>query len=138
MTDDADIRATIRELAAVTDAELVAEVLAAAAAVHSAVEVWQAAPAWREDGIGQRIRHTVAQTRAALELLEDRPGRDDVAAAVDAVRPLLSAWWPTSPEPHAPAVVVAVEQLRAAAMHRAPAVRQARELAAGYDRHQDR
>jgi len=57
--ETAATRAFIRELAAVTGAELADEVLAAAVAVLAAADAWQAA-----DGVGQRIRRTGEQAWA--------------------------------------------------------------------------
>ncbi|MGI5243060.1 hypothetical protein [Dactylosporangium sp. CA-139066] len=127
--DDAEFEALLHELAAVTDAELVDDIHAAAAAVFDALDAWRARPAWSNDGVGTRLVQIVASTRTALAALPDGAG---VTATVNAVRPLLGAYWPGRPEPAA-AAAAAVERLRAAALHRPPGIVQARSMLAARD-----
>lgn len=129
VTDDGEIEAIMRRVAAVTDTDLAAAVLANAAAVLIAFDAWRIAPCWRDDNVGRQLHHTVETVRAALAAL---PDREDLASAVTAVLPLLNLWWPSWPAP-ASTTAAAVEQLRLAAMHQPVTTRQAREIVATLD-----
>jgi hypothetical protein len=122
--DDATFETKLRELAAVPDAELVEDIHAAAAAVFAAFEVWRAGPGWSSDSLGVRLAQVVTDVRAAIAAL---PAGAGVTATVNAVRPLLGAYWPDRPAAAA-ATAAAVEQLRAAALHRPSGVAQARTM----------
>lgn len=117
---------TVRQLADTTDAELIAGIRAALAEVAELAQVWRQSPHWATAAPTERRAYEATQqARAALAELGDAAS---VAAAVDAVRPVLGCWWPSTPAP-AGAAGEAVERLRAAAMHRPSLVRDARQLA---------
>jgi hypothetical protein len=122
--------AILRRVAAVTDAELAGEVLAAVGGVLAAFAVWRADPGWRHDVVGQHLQRLTEAAWAAAAALPDRA---DLDAAVDVARPLLGVWWPSWPRPHALATAAAVERLRVAALHRPVIIRQVRGMVAGLD-----
>lgn len=115
-----------RRLAAVTDAELVADIRAAAVLLGEVVEVWRRSPQWTGGRADQAVYESARAVPAAAEHLD---GKASVDAAVDAVTPALRIAWPTLP-PLAGAAGVAVDQLRDAAMHRPGMVRQCRRWVA--------
>jgi D-serine deaminase-like pyridoxal phosphate-dependent protein len=115
-------RRALRELAAVTDEQLAAEIRAAAAVVMARVDQLAAGGTWP---IAGHDKATHATLRAAAEQLVALPAD---AAAVDvraAVAPMLGLFWPASPAAMRPAHD-AIEDLRQVAMHWWAQVRDAR------------
>jgi hypothetical protein len=112
----------VAELAAVSDAELAADVRAAAAEVLERVEVWRRTADWPRSEVAPYVDVT-ARARVAQAAL---PVDASPSTLADAVRPILNAWWPSG----GPAVelAAAVERLRAAAIHRPTQVKTACRL----------
>lgn len=115
---------SVRELAAVTDADLAGDVRAAAAAVVELAEAWRRGPGWPRTETDRAAYATAAAAGTAVAGLD--PGAP-LQAVVAAVSPILGQWWPDRPAA-AEALRAAVEQLRVAAMHRPGLVRTARQL----------
>jgi hypothetical protein len=120
MTDDAD--RAIAKLAAVSDAELAADIRAAATDVLARVETWHRAPGWSRDYARQY--ETATRARVALANL---PAGAPTTTVADAVLPVLNAWWPSTAGPAAE-LSAAIERLRTAAIHRPAQVAIARQL----------
>ena len=121
-SDPEAARRAVRDLAAVTDEQLAAEIRAAAAVVMARVDELAAGGTWP---IAAHDRATHATLRAAAEQLVALPAD---AAAVDvraAVASMLGVFWPASPAAMRPAHD-AIEDLRQVAMHRWAQVRDAR------------
>jgi hypothetical protein len=114
---------SVRELAAVTDEQLIDEVRAATTVVVNQVEQLRRS-GWPRDSV-EEAADTAVKTAQAV--LVDLPANASLSAVVAAVRPLLGQWWPDRPA-EAAAVAAAVERLRHAALHRPAQVRDARWL----------
>ena len=115
----------VRDLAAVTDQQLAADIRAAAVAVLAEVNKLAAGPTWPS---AAHEKATYATLRHAAEQLTALPvdaGPVDVRAAVG---PILGVFWPNSPAVMQPAHD-AIEELRHTAMHHWSLVRDAREIA---------
>lgn len=110
----------VRELAAMTDAELARSIREAAAAVLALIDEGTV----RLTGLDWWAADAVEASRRALAEL---PSDATVPDLVAAVRPLLNAWWPDSPASVRP-IHRAVEALRAAAMHMPGLVDDARRI----------
>lgn len=108
-----------------SDAELVAGIRAAAREVLDYAEVWRRSEHWQRAAAGEQQAYEAVQAAwAALGALGEDAAVD---AAVEAVAPILRAWWPLAPTPAA-AAAAAVEHLRMMAIHRPGLVRRARQL----------
>ena len=109
-------------MAAITDAEQVADLCQATVDVLVAFDHWRSSAAWRDGPTATRLVEVVGSVREALAELPPSPSLDAVLAAVT---PLLNPWWPSDREPAAEAAT-AVEQLRYLAMTRTRAIADAR------------
>jgi hypothetical protein len=135
VTDDETAAKSLAELAMVTDAQLVAEIRTAFAAVRDAWHNFRAGPEYpnRESPLRARAADhepAVAQALTALAGVAD----GDLYGAEKAVGPVLTAYWSES-TPAQRLVSEAVERLRIAAKQRPGLVRDARTLARRTDGH---
>jgi len=108
-------------MAAITDAEQVADLCQATVDVLVAFDNWRSSPQWRDSPAATRLIEVVGSVREALAEL---PANPPLAAVLDAVTPLLNPWWPN--DRGAAEAVTAVEQLRILAMTRTRAIADAR------------
>jgi hypothetical protein len=122
-------RRCVRELAAVTDAELVDEIRAAADLVFERAEAWRAGQGWPHTEVDRPAYAVAATARNALATL---PADTPLQAVIAAVSPMLGQWWPHRPA-EAAALHQAIEALRGAAMHRPGLVRDSRRLTSHSD-----
>jgi hypothetical protein len=128
-----DPQEVIRELAAVTPAALADEIRAATADVYARAQAWRRSPKYRGgDKLHRKAYEVIAVAVAELDGLPEPRTHREVGHLVDAIAPILSAWWADDPGPQKD-LSDAVERLRHVAMHRTAWVRQARSLL-GQDR----
>ena len=114
--DPAAARASVQQLAALTDEQAAAEIRAAAAHVLADADAWRAGPRWR--GIDtERDAHTTATGVAAT--LAELPADAGLAVLVEAVEPLLVKWWPAPVEQAVAGLRYALLRPRLAAQCRA-------------------
>ncbi|MEV4756017.1 hypothetical protein AB0J86_13015 [Micromonospora sp. NPDC049559] len=97
--------------AALTPQQRAANIRAAAAEVLARLQEWRDSPNWPGDTINLRRYHRTADAVSALNSLPDVDTLDDLAALVDAIRPILIEWRPSRPGPKQ-AIYVATERLR--------------------------
>jgi hypothetical protein len=112
----------VRDLAAVTDQQLAADIRAAAVAALARVDELVAGGTWPAAAHDKATYSTLRQAAERLAALPADAGPVDVRAAV---APILGVFWPNSPAVMLPAHD-AIEELRQAAMHRWALVRDAR------------
>jgi hypothetical protein len=112
----------VRDLAAVTDEQLAADIRAAAVAVLARVDELAAGGTWPSAAHDKATYATLRRAAKQLAALPADAGPVDLRAAV---APILSVFWPTSPAVMRPAHD-ALEELRRVAMHRWSLVRDAR------------
>ncbi len=115
---------TSEQLAAITDAEEVADIRAATDAVLAAFDGWRKSPGWKRDDPGCRRFNTLVD-RVRL-VLDDLPADPDLSAVAGAVGPLLNVWWPSGREPALEALSEAIERLRYLTAWRPSFIQQAR------------
>lgn len=122
-TYDPDVaRRAVRDLAAVTDEQLAAEMRAAAAVVITRVDELAAGGTWPGAVYDKATHATLHASAAQVAALASEAAAVDVRAAV---APMLGVFWPTSPAAMRP-THDALEDLRQVAMHRWSQVRDAR------------
>ena len=112
----------VQRMAAITDAEQVADLCQATVDVLVAFDHWRSSPEWRDSPAAARLIEVVGSVREALAEL---PASPPLPAVLAAVTPLLNPWWPNDRGAAAEAVT-AVEQLRLLAMTRTRAIADAR------------
>ncbi|MGC4886360.1 hypothetical protein [Micromonospora sp. DT227] len=98
---------------ALTLQEQAARIRAAVAEVYERVQEWRRAPGWRETPTNAHRYAVTADAVAALSALSEPEAPEDLAAIVDAVRPVLAEWRPSRPGPEQQ-IFAAVERLRQA------------------------
>ncbi|WBC12793.1 hypothetical protein O7600_16545 [Micromonospora sp. WMMA1998] len=96
-----------------TPQEHAARIRAAAAEVRERVQDWRHAPGWQETPTNALRYAVTADAVAALSALPKPETLEDLAATVDAVRPVLAEWRPSRPGPEQQ-IFAAVERLRQA------------------------
>ena|SRR5947209_7023863 len=122
-----DPQQVIRDLAEITPAELADDIRAAAAAVYARAQAWRRSPTFRGDRLHRKAYEVVVVAIAELDAVPTPRTHREVGHLVDAIAPILSAWWDDYPGPQKD-LSDAVEALRRVAMHRTAWVRQARGL----------
>jgi hypothetical protein len=118
----AEFERAVQRMAAISDAEQVADLCQATVDVLVAFDHWRSSAEWRNSPATARLIEVVGSVRDALAEL---PANPPLAAVLAAVTPLLNPWWPNDRGAAAEAVT-AVEQLRKLAMTRSPAIADAR------------
>lgn len=98
---------------ALTLQEHAARIRAAAAEVHERVQEWRDAPSWQETPTNAHRYAVTADAVAALSGLPEPETSEDLAAIVNAVRPVLAEWRPSRPGPEQQ-IFAAVERLHKA------------------------
>jgi hypothetical protein len=108
----------LRDLAALTPAQLADEIRADAAEVYTRAQAWRRSPEWTGDKHDRSSYDTIAAVKAELDALPEPATHQDVHQYVKAVGPVLSHyWWTDQPGPRHD-LHQAIEQLRRTAMHR--------------------
>ena len=118
-----DPRPTIEQLAAITDAEQVADIRAAADGALARFDAWRRSPAWDRDN--PACRRLGLLVDLARLVLDDLPADADLSTVINTVTPLLNAWWPSYRQPEV-VMSAAIERLRYYAVKRPSFIRQAR------------
>ncbi|GHJ12697.1 hypothetical protein [Micromonospora sp. AKA38] len=98
---------------ALTPQEYAAHIRAAAAEVYERVQEWRLAPGWQETPTNAHRYTVTADAVAALSGLPEPETSEELAAVIDAVRPVLAEWRPSRPGPEQQ-IFAAVERLRQA------------------------
>ncbi len=127
MNSTADPHQVLADLAAITPAELADEIRAAAATVYARAQAWRRSPNFQGDRVHRKAYEVVAFAVAELEGVPEPRTHREVGHLVDAIAPILNAWWADFPGPQKD-LYDAVEALRRVAMHKTAWVRQARDL----------
>jgi hypothetical protein len=122
-----DPQQVLADLAAITPAELADEIRAAAATVYARAQVWRRSSDFRGDRLHRKAYEVVALAVAELDAVPEPRTHREVGHLVDAIAPILNAWWADFPGPQKD-LSDAVEALRRVAMHKTAWVRQARDL----------
>jgi non-ribosomal peptide synthetase component F len=115
---------SVRELAAITDDELAADVQVALAHTLEAWATWRADPAFPRDQLNRDREALVDKVAVAIRALPDDA---DLEALVKIARQLLNSAWGLRPGEQP--VADAVERLRHAAIHRPGLVKESRAIA---------
>jgi hypothetical protein len=118
-----DAKLTLEQLAAITDEQQIIDIRAAAEVTLATFDAWRQSPDWnRREKHYQRWGALVDRVAVVLAEL---PTDADLRTVIDAVRPLLNSWWPSSSE-HEVTFSTAVDRLRYLTMWRPDNIHQAR------------
>jgi hypothetical protein len=117
-----DAKPTLEQLAATTDEQQIIDIRAAAEVALAAFNVWRQSSAWnRHEKHYQRWGALVDRVAVVLAEL---PADADLRTVIDAVRPLLNSWWPSSAQQEV-TFSAAVDRLRYLTMWRPDRIHQA-------------
>jgi hypothetical protein len=122
-----DPQRKLEHLAAIPPVQLAGEIRAATADAYLCAQAWRRSPKWRGDKHDRKGYEVIAVAVANLSVVPEPATHRDVGRLVDAIAPILKAWWSPYPGPQQD-LFDAVERLRQVAMHRTASVQQARRL----------
>jgi hypothetical protein len=107
----------LRELAALTPAQLANEIRTDAAEVYARAQTWRRSSTWTGDKHDCKAYDSIAVMKAELDALPEPVNHDEVYQYVKTVGPVLNQWWSDQPGPQHD-LHQAIDQLRRTAMHR--------------------
>src|SRR5207248_2120009 len=84
----------LRDLAALTPAQLAGEIRADAGQVYTAAQAWRRSPQWTGSKQDRKAYDSIAVMKAELDALPEPASHHDVYQYVKPVGPVLGQYWP--------------------------------------------